>query len=93
MTPTHLAKQNLTDYEARIINRVIDPNEATHFLPAGTQQWKAEIWHRGDDKLVGDGSWEATLKWAWVDAEKMFGNLLDALVAKAEKEAELGDVA
>lgn len=94
MPPTHLAKQNLTDYEARIINRVID---GTNFLPAGTQQWKAEIWHKGDDKLVGDGSWEATLKWAWVDAEKMFANLLDALVAEAEKdaakEAELGDVA
>lgn len=93
MSHKKIAELNATDYEARIINRVIDAHQATHFLPAGTQQWKAEIWHKGDDKLVGDGSWEATLKWAVIDAEKMFANLLDALVVKAEKEAELEDVA
>jgi len=88
MTPQKTAQLNLCDYECRLINHVIDAHQANPFLPIGTQQWKAEIWHKGDDKLIGNGSWEATLKWAWVDAEKMFANLLVALVAKAEKEAE-----
>ena len=89
MTPTQTAALNLTDYEARIGCRIIDAREATAFLPAGTQQWKAEIWNKCDDRVVGDGAWEATLQWAWTDAEKMFGRLKDALEQKAEKEAEM----
>jgi len=88
MTPTQTAKLNLSDYECRLINRVIDAHQATHFLPAGTQQWKAEIWNKCDDKLIGDGSWEATLKWAVIDAKKMFANLTEALLEKAKKDAE-----
>lgn len=88
MSPQKTAQLNLCDYECRLINRVIDANQAKPFLPAGTQQWKAEIWHKGDDKLIGNGGWEATLKWAVIDAEKMFANLTKALLEKAKKDAE-----
>ena len=88
MPPIQTAAQNLTDYEARVFSRIIDAREATAFLPAGTVQWKSELWNKCDDKVIGESAWEACMQWAWVDAEKMFGRLKDALVQKAEKEAE-----
>lgn len=89
MNPTQTANLNLCDYEARLFSRVVTPTQATAFMPTGTVLWKAELWNKSDDKMVGDGAWEATLQWAWADAEKMFGRLKDALEQKAEKEAEL----
>ena len=84
MTPAKTAISNLTDYEARITNRVIEVFQATPFLPAGTQQWRAEMWHKGDDKQVADSGWEASLQYAWMAAEGMFERMRAAL----EKEAE-----
>ena len=93
MTPAKTAISNLTDYEVRISNRVIEPFQATPFLPAGTQQWRAELWHKCDDKQVGDSGWEASLQYAWMAAEKMFERLQAALEKDAEKAAKLEEVA
>ena len=87
MTYAQTAISNLTDFECRITNRVIEPFQATPFLPAGTQQWRAELWNKCDDKQVGDSGWEASLQYAWMDAEGMFERLQVALEKAAELEA------
>ena len=93
MTPTKTAQLNLTDYECRISNRMIDQFQATRFLPAGTVQWRAEMWNKCDDKLVGDSGWEASLQYAWIAAEGMFERLRAALEKEAEKAAAEEDAA
>lgn len=92
MTHSKTAALNLTDYECRIGSRVIDQFQATRFLPAGTVQWKAELWNKCDDRQVGDSGWEASLGYAWLAAEKMLERLRAALEKEAEEAANVTEM-
>lgn len=87
MTPTRTAALNLTDYIAQVESRVISPFESTKELPAGTREFRAVIWHRGDDKEASHGSWMPVRGWAFSEAEQLLNDLEEEL----EKAAEMGE--
>lgn len=91
MTPAQHAAICLNDYQIHISN--LTTEKSTPFIPAGTVRWKAEIWNKCDDKLVGDSGWEASLYYAQLAGEEMIKNLRDALEEKGRKAQEAAEKA
>ena len=87
MGPSQTAALNLTDYIAQVESRVISAFAGTPELPAGTRQFRAVIWHRGDDKEAGHGAWTMWRGDAFEEAERLLSDLEDALEKVAELEA------
>jgi hypothetical protein len=87
MSPSQTAKINLCDYIAQVESRVIDTFQDTPELPAGTRQFRAVVWHRGDDKEVDHGAWTKCRCDAFEEAESLLSDLEDALEKAAELEA------
>ena len=84
MTPAKTAALNLCDYIAQVESRVITPMQATKELPAGTQQYRASIRHKGDDREVIGEKWTTKGSEAFHDAETLLFSVEAMLEVAAE---------
>jgi len=91
MTPAQTAALALTDYIAQVESRVISPFESTKELPAGTRQFRAVIWHRGDDKESDHGAWTTHRSDTFAEAEELLADLEGRLLEAAEAAEEADD--
>jgi hypothetical protein len=89
MSPQKIAQLNLCDYIAQVESRVITPMQATPELKAGTRQFRAVIWHKGDDVEVSHDEWTTSRPLAFGGAEVLLAELEARLEGEAE-EAEEG---
>lgn len=88
MSPKRRAKDALTDYRVSVVSRVIAFFQATPCLPAGTRQFRAELW-RLDDELVADYSaWDESRSTAFAEAERLLNETELDLEHTFEQEEE-----
>jgi len=80
---TRGAKHNLTDYSARVVSRVITAFQTTRELPAGSRQWRAELWHDGDNRLCQSSEWDQSRSWAVALCESLLMEQEDKLEREA----------
>ena len=88
MTPEKTAAINLTDYIAVVASRIIVPMQASPSLPAGTRQWRAEVWD-ADLSLIEKGEWTKSRSDAFAEASELMQNLEVRLIEQAEAEMAL----
>ena len=88
MTPAQTARENLTDYEARVVSRVIMPMQATPTLLSGTRQFRGEVWHREGLQAVDHGAWTKSRGDAFAEGEALLVDLENSLEKESELEQE-----
>ena len=88
MTPFQIARLNLTDYEAKVVSRIILPMQATPTLLSGTRQFRGEVWHREGAQAVDGGAWTKSRGDAFAESEALLVDLENSFEKEAELEQE-----